>query len=254
MENKDKIEILILAAGKGKRMQSDLPKVLVDLNGMPMIKHILASVKKAFNKKPIAIIGHKAELVKSELKDSCFYAFQEEQLGTGHAIFCAKNMCEKAEHIIVLSGDQPLISHSTIENLLEKHIKAKTKITFTTTEVSDFKDWRKAFLGFGRILRKNEEVIGIRENKDANEKEKEIKEVNAGCYAFDAKWLWDNLEKIKNNNVQNEYYLTDLFKIASKNGEKIEAVKIDPHEALGANSKEELEILEKLAPNDLAHS
>ncbi|MCM2339466.1 MAG: NTP transferase domain-containing protein [Burkholderiales bacterium] len=244
---KDNFEILILAAGKGKRMQSDLPKVLIEFKKKPMIKHILSSIEKAFHKKPIAIIGHGRELVKSELKDSCFYAIQEEQLGTGHAVFSAKNMCEKADHVVVLSGDQPLISPKTIKNLMEKHLTSKSKITFTTTELPDFKEWRKSFSNFGRILRKNNEVIGIRENKDASDKEKEIKEVNAGCYAFDAKWLWQNLEKIKNNNAQNEYYLTDLFKIASKNEDIIETIKIDPHEALGANSKEELEILEKIA-------
>jgi bifunctional UDP-N-acetylglucosamine pyrophosphorylase/glucosamine-1-phosphate N-acetyltransferase len=247
MDKKDKIKILILAAGKGKRMQSELPKVLVELKNKPMIKHILESVEKAFNQKPIAIVGHKAELVKSELKDACTYVLQEEQLGTGHAVACAKEECIDAEHIIVLSGDQPFITPKTIKNLMDKHLKSKSKITFTTTELLNFEDWRKAFTGFGRILRKDDEVIGIREYKDANEKEKEIKEVNAGCYAFDAKWLWQNLEKIKNNNIQNEYYLTDLFKIASKEGEIIETIKIESHEALGANSKEELEILEKFA-------
>lgn len=245
MKNKDKIEILILAAGKGKRMQSNLPKVLIELKGKPMIKYILKSVKKAFNKKPIAIIGYNKELVESELKDSCFYAIQEEQLGTGHAVSCAKEYCKDAKHILILSGDQPLISSKTIKNLIEKHLKAKTKITFTTTEVSDFKDWRKGFLAFGRILRKNGKITGIREYKDANEKEKEIKEVNAGSYAFDAKWLWENLEKIKNNNIQNEYYLTDLLHLASKEEEKVEAIQIESHEALGANTKEELKILEK---------
>ena len=246
MIKEDNFEILILAAGKGKRMQSDLPKVLVKLKGMSMIKHILNSTEKAFHKKPIAIVGHKAELVKAELKDLCFYVTQEEQLGTGHAIACAKNNCKNAEHVVVLSGDQPFISPKTIRNLIEKHLKSKSKITFTTTEVLDFKDWRKSFLGFGRILRKNGEVVGIREYKDTNELEKEIKEVNAGCYAFDAKWLWNNLEKIKNNNAQNEYYLTDLFKIAGDNKDLIETIKIDSYEALGANSKEELETLEKL--------
>ena len=244
---KDKFEILILAAGKGTRMQSELPKVLVKFRNKPMIRYILESAEKAFHKKPIAIVGHKAKLVKSELKNKCFYALQKEQLGTGHAVASAKKICKSAEHIIVLSGDQPLITPKTIKNLIEKHLKAKTKITFATTKLSDFKDWRMAFLRFGRILRKNAKVVGIREYKDASEKEKKIKEVNAGCYAFDAKWLWKNLEKIKNNNVQNEYYLTDLFKIAHDNKEKIEAIKIAPHEALGANSKEELEILEKIA-------
>lgn len=244
MHKKNTFEILILAAGKGTRMQSDLPKVLVSLKGEPMIKHVLRSIQKAFHKKPIAIIGHKAKLVKSELKNSCFYVLQKKQLGTGHAISCAKNSCKKIEHIIVLSGDQPFISAKTIKKLMEKHLKAKTKITFAITKIPDFKDWRKAFIGFGRIQRKNKKIIGIREYKDANEKEKNIKEVNAGCYAFEAKWLWKNLAKIKNNNIQKEYYLTDLFQIASKNKEKIEAIKIEPHEALGANSKEELEVLE----------
>lgn len=246
MKDKEQFEILILAAGKGKRMQTDLPKVLIELNGKPMIKHILESIKKAFHKKPMAIIGHNKELVKLELQNSCLYVFQEEQLGTGHAVSCAKNICKNAKHILVLSGDQPLISPTTIKNLMERHLKIKSKITFATTEVLDFKDWRKSFLGFGRILRKNKEIMGIREYKDASEKEKEIKEVNAGCYVFDAKWLWKNLDKIKNNNAQNEYYLTDLFKIASSNKDSIETVKIDTHEALGANTKEELEILEKL--------
>ncbi|MFA4975091.1 MAG: NTP transferase domain-containing protein [Candidatus Paceibacterota bacterium] len=247
MENLKDIKIIILAAGKGKRMQSDLPKILLKLNGKPMIKYILKSAKKAFNQKPIAIIGHNKELVESELKDSCFYAIQEEQLGTGHAVFCAREYCNDAKHIIVLSGDQPLISSETLKNLLKKHLKAKTKITFTTTEVSDFKDWRKGFLAFGRILRKDGKITGIREYKDANEKEKLIKEVNAGSYAFDAKWLWKNLEKVKNNNIQNEYYLTDLLHLASKEGKKVEAIQIESHEALGANTKEELEILEKFA-------
>ena len=239
-------QILILAAGKGTRMKSDLPKVLVPLKGKPMIGYVLESVQKAFNKKPIAIIGHKAELLKSELKNSCFYVLQKEQLGTGHAVACAKNNCQKAKHIMVLSGDQPFISPKTLRKLTEKHLKSKSKITFTTTKLSDFKDWKKVFSGFGRIMRKNGKVIGIRENKDASEKEKRIKEVNAGCYIFEAKWLWKNLEKIKNNNAQKEYYLTDLFQIASKNKDKIETIKIKPHEALGANSKEELETLEKL--------
>ncbi|OIO29633.1 hypothetical protein COX93_00975 [Candidatus Nomurabacteria bacterium CG_4_10_14_0_2_um_filter_30_12] len=247
MENLKDIKILILAAGKGKRMQSDLPKVLIELNGKPIIKYILKSIKKAFNQKPIAIIGHKAGLVESKLKDFCSYVIQKEQLGTGHAVLCTKKECKDARHIIVLSGDQPLISPKTLKNLLKKHLKEKTKITFTTTEVSDFNDWRKAFIAFGRIIRKNGEITGICEYRDASEKEKLIREVNAGSYVFDAKWLWENLEKIKNNNIQNEYYLTDLLHLASKEKEKVEAIQIESHEALGANTKEELEILEKFA-------
>lgn len=242
-----KIKIVILAGGKGKRMESELPKVLVALKGKPMISHIISEIQKISNQKPVAIVGHKAELVQSELGDLCFYAFQAEQLGTGHAVSCAKGDCADAEQIVVLSGDQPFISAKTIVDLIEKQLSSKAKITFTTTEVPDFLDWRKAFLGFGKILRKDGEVVGIKEVKDANDEEKNIKEVNAGCYCFDAEWLWKNLGKIKDDNNQKEYYLTDLFKIAGSEGEKIETVKIDNHEALGANSKEELEILENFA-------
>ncbi len=243
--NSRKIKIIILAAGKGKRMQSDLPKVLAPLKGRHMIKHVIESIKKASNEIPIAIIGHQAELVKSELGDTCCYAIQEEQLGTGHAVSCAKDSCEDAENIMVLSGDQPFISPETIKNLINKHLDSGAKITFTTTELPDFEDWRKSFIAFGRILRKDGEVVGIREFRDATPEERDIKEVNAGCYVFNAKWLWENLEKIKNENAQNEYYLTDLFKIARDENEKIETVKINNREALGANTKEELEILER---------
>jgi len=247
MQKNKKIKIVILAGGKGKRMESDLPKVLSPLKGKHMIKHVIESISEIHNEKPYAIVGHMAELVQKELGDLCFYILQKEQLGTGHAVSCAKGDCEDAEDIVVLSGDQPFIKAETIKNLIEKHLESKAKITFTTTILPNFLDWRKAFIAFGRILRKDGEVIGIREYKDASEEEKNIKEVNAGCYIFNAEWLWNNLEKIKNENVQKEYYLTDLFHIASENKEKVETITIEPHEALGANTKEELEILENFS-------
>jgi len=244
MTKNGKIKILILAAGKGKRMQSELPKALSPLKGRHMIGHVLESIKKISGEKPIAIVGHKAELVQSELGESCCYALQEEQLGTGHAVSCAKGHCEEADDILVLSSDQPLISAETIKKLIEKHIESKAVITFTTTILPDFDDWRNSFISFGRILRENGEVKKIVEFRDATEEQRKITEVNAGCYIFNAKWLWQNLDKIKNENAQNEYYLTDLFKIAGDDGDKIETVTIEPHEALGANTKEELERLE----------
>lgn len=246
MENEG-IKIVILAAGAGKRMDSDLPKVLMPLAGKPMIRHVLEPLIGVFKEKPIAIVGHKKELVQGELGDLCIYAVQKELLGTGHAVSCAKEECGEAEHIVVLSGDQPFIELGTIKDLIDKHIRSRAKITFTTTDLPDFFDWRKAFMAYGRIMRENDEVVGIREYKDASEEEKNIKEVNTGCYIFDAKWLWHNLGKIKNINSQKEYYLTDLFHIAFENREKIETLKIKPHEALGANTKEELETLEKFA-------
>ncbi len=159
---------------------------------------------------------------------------------------CAERACAGADHIMVISGDQPFISSETIKNLIEKHLKSNAEITFTTTELSDFTDWRKAFLNFGRILREDSMVVGIREYKDATEEERNILEVNAGCYVFRADWLWKNLKNIKNTNSQKEYYLTDLFQIASEHQNTIETIQINPLEALGANSKEELEILERM--------
>ncbi len=243
MQN-NKIKIVILAGGIGKRMQSDLPKVLAPLRGSHMIGHVLDSVGKISNEKPLVIIGHKGDLIKKELGETCCYALQPEALGTGHAVSCAKEDCLDAENIVVLSGDQPFITGETIKNLIDKHLESNAKITFTTTIVGDFLDWRNAFIAFGRILRKDGKVNGIREFRDANEEERKITEVNAGCYIFNAKWLWENLEKVKNQNAQNEYYLTDLLHIAAKNNEKIETITIEPHEALGANTKEELQILE----------
>jgi bifunctional UDP-N-acetylglucosamine pyrophosphorylase/glucosamine-1-phosphate N-acetyltransferase len=243
--NTDKIKFLILAAGKGTRMDSDLPKVLAPLGGKPMIKHVIESISKISTEKPISIVGHKKELVEQELGDSSLYAFQKEISGTASAVASAKEYCIDAEEVVVLSGDQPFVKSETIKNCIERHQSSKAKITFTTTEIPDFLDWRKAFLVYGRILRENDEVTGIREYKDANEEEREVKEVNTGCcYVFDSKWLWENLPKIKNNNLKNEYYLTDLFHIAREENQKIETIKMEPHEALGANSKEDLDILE----------
>jgi len=243
---KDKVKILILAAGKGTRMQSELPKVLVPLHGKAMIKHVLDEISKLHSDKAYSIVGHKSDMVKEELGDLCNYIIQEEQLGTGHAVLCAKNIVD-AENIIVLSGDQPFISSDTIKKLIDTHINSNAKITLTTTTLPDFESWHKNFLRYGRILRNDGEIIGMREYKDASEEEKNIHEVNVGAYAFEANWLWKNLEQIKNENAQSEYYLTDLVKIAKEEGEKIASIEVHGKEALGANSKEELEVLENFA-------
>ena len=227
-------------------MNHDLPKVLAPLGGKPMIKHLLKTISEIYDGKPIAIVGHKAELVKEELGNSCEYALQKEQLGTAHAVFSAKEYCDDAEEIVVVSGDQPFVKKDTLKKTIEKHENSKAKITFTTTEIPDFLDWRKAFFALGRVLRKDGEVIGIREYKDASEEEKNVKEINtACCYVFDAKWLWENIPKIKNDNAKKEFYLTDLFHIAFDEKEKIETIKMDPYESLGANTREDLEVLEK---------
>lgn len=244
MPTDNKLKIVILAAGKSKRMQSDLPKVLMPLDGKFLISHLLESIKNISNEKPIIVIGHEGELVKSKLGDSYTYVIQEEQLGTGHALNCTKEIVSDTENVLVLQGDTPLIKAETIQNLINKHLNSNATITFATSVSPDFLEWRSAFINAGKILRQNGEVVGIQEYKDAKEEEKQIKEINVGCYIFNAKWLWKNLDKVKNENAQKEYYLTSLFEIAFNEKEKVETIQIDPKEALGANTKEELAILE----------
>lgn len=245
MDNQTRI--IILAAGKGTRMKSELPKALMPLAGKHFIKHLLESVDKSgIDKKPIIVVGHERNLIIKELGEKYEYVIQEEQQGTGHAVLSARNACKDAKNIIVIFGDQPFIKPETIKKLLDKHLSSGANITISTTVLEDFKDWREAFVKYGRIVRQNGKIID-REYKNANLEEKNIKEVNVSCTAFNAKWLWEYLEKLdKNRKSEGEFYLTDLWEIASTDNKKIESIQIDPKEALGANSQEELKILEKL--------
>lgn len=251
MDRNSKIKIIILAAGKGTRMGGDLPKVLMPVKNKSMIKRVLESViKSKIDESPVIIVGYKKELVIRELSgDKIKYNFinQEEQLGTGHAVNLAKAALKnKVKNIIVLYGDHPLISVETIKKINKKHSKSKKKITMATVKLENFNDWRKNFLGFSRVIRnKNGEIIRTVEKKDATAEDLKITEVNPCYFCFDAKWLWEHLDKLKNDNAQKEYYLTDLIKIATADNIEIESIEIDAHEALGANSKEELEILGK---------
>lgn len=249
MTRKD-TQIIILAAGKGKRMKSEEPKALIKLKNKPLIKHILETVEKLnLDKKPIIVVGHKKELVQDFLGENYVYATQEEQLGTGHAVRSAKDAVDPStETILVLATDQPLVSIETLGKIIDKHKTEKPMITMATVSIPDFKDWRTGFCNFGRIIRDTRgKIEKIVESKDANEIELAVRELNPALYAFDTKWLWDNIEKLKNNNNQAEYYLTDLIKIAFEQNQKIELVSVDDIiEAVQPNSQEELEILEKL--------
>ncbi|MBP7006932.1 MAG: NTP transferase domain-containing protein [Candidatus Pacebacteria bacterium] len=248
--NLNNVQVIILAAGKGKRMQSENPKALTNLKGKPFLKHILDTLSSVhLTLRPIIVVGHKKEAVMEAIGEGYHYAHQEEQLGTGHAVSSAKHKVEDGTEIIfVLSTDQPMVSKETILNIIKRHEDKKPTVTIGTLVLPDFNEWRKGLMGFGRIIRdEGGKVVRNVEFKDATDDEKNIREVNPAIYAFDANWLWDNIDKIKNNNAQGEYYLTDLIGLACKNGKGVEAVPIDNLlEGLQPNSKEELEILESL--------
>lgn len=243
------IQLIILAAGKGARMNSELPKVLLPLAGKPLIAHLLEHVSKIpFARKPIIVVGHAAELVKKTLGSGFQYVYQQAQLGTGHAVKTAREFSKSTEgNIMVLYGDHPFVDAVTIQSIADAHVENGTPLTMATVEVPDFKEWRTAFNRYGRIIRDSEEnITGIVEHKDASEMQRAITEVNPSYFCFRSNWLWKNLERLTNENAQHEYYLTDLVGMAEKDGHRITGVSIDPISALGANTKEELAVLEKI--------
>ncbi len=239
--NIDKFAVIILAAGQGTRMKSDLPKAMHLLNGRPLIDYVVAGVEKN-NDRVVVVKAFDNNLVSDYLKDRVEYAVQKEILGTGHAVMSAENLVNgSVDHVIVLYGDMPFITQESIAQLKEKHLQRDNTITLMTTVLPDFNDWRSAFYSFGRIIRGFDgHIIKIVEKKDASVDELKIREVNPSYFCFKADWLWKNLKKLDNKNANQEYYLTDLLKLAIDNGEKISSIEIDPREAVGINNQEDL--------------
>ncbi|MGL5903456.1 MAG: bifunctional UDP-N-acetylglucosamine diphosphorylase/glucosamine-1-phosphate N-acetyltransferase GlmU, partial [Cetobacterium sp.] len=241
------LKTLILAAGKGTRMKSELPKVLHKVCGVPMVQKIVETCSKIGSIENILILGHKKEEVLKILQNS-EYVVQNEQLGTGHAVKQAKEKLNNFDGtVMVLCGDTPLLKEETLKNLYNYH---KTTGAVTTVLTSIYQNP----FGYGRILKQDESVIGIIEEKDATKEIKAIKEVNAGVYCFEAKELLVALEKIDNKNQNGEYYLTDVISINVKDGKKVEAFLLeDNDEILGINSKIELEKANKIMRNRINH-
>ena len=236
---------LVLAAGQGKRIKSDLPKVLHKVCGKEMVKHVIDSVRNAGINDVNLIIGKGAELVKERTSDkNVSYSLQAEQLGTGHAVKCAKEFLNDKKGVVaVFAGDTPLIKTSTIEKLFAEHIDNGNSATILTSLVEDP-------TGYGRIVRdENGEVLKIVEHKDCNEEELNINEMNTAIYCFDIELLVEALDKINNNNNQGEYYLTDVIEILKEDNKKVGAVVTEFEETIGVNSRVQLAEAEEILRN-----
>jgi len=241
-------QIVILAAGKGTRMNSELPKALVPLKEKPMIHYLMDSVVDTkIDSQPIIIVSpDNKDIISESLKNySVQYAIQTEQLGTGHAVSCVKELIKpETENIIVLYCDHPFLKAGSLKKCAENKIET---VMVMTTKLIDFEDWRHNFYHWGRFVRnKKNEIERIVEFKDATPEEQLITEVNPGFMAFNSSWLWPNIKLLSNNNSQHEYYLTSLPEIAFRGKHKILSINIEPHEAMGINSPEELKIAESL--------
>jgi bifunctional UDP-N-acetylglucosamine pyrophosphorylase/glucosamine-1-phosphate N-acetyltransferase len=236
--------IIILAAGKGTRMKSELPKVLHPLAGVPMIKQVIKVVE-PISPKPTLIVGHKAEDVIAATSNSYDYVVQKEQLGTGHAIMCAApELKDKGyENVVVLMGDHPLITTRTINELIDLQNATESAITLVTIDAPNFEGDNTLFMQYGRVIRNAEGTVDrIVEYKDATEEERAVKEVNFGTYCFNAQWLWENIDKLSNNNAAQEYYITDMIKMAIDQGKKVSAYTLkDIKESYGVNTPEQLQ-------------
>jgi len=240
--NRDKIA-LILAAGKGKRMKSDVPKVLHKVSGKYLINYVIDHTREAGIEKQIIVIGHQAELVKEALKkNNARFALQEEQLGTGHAVMMAEHHLEDFDgDIIVLCGDMPLIRPGTIKKLIDERDGLNASAVVLSVVLDDPDK-------YGRIVRDENGLLkAITEFRDADDKIKAIKEVNTGAYCFDWKTLKSKLNQLSDNNDQKEYYLTDIISILVADGQKVGVIIADDsNEGFGINSTDELSRVEEL--------
>ncbi|WIF96148.1 bifunctional UDP-N-acetylglucosamine diphosphorylase/glucosamine-1-phosphate N-acetyltransferase GlmU [Caminicella sporogenes] len=233
---------IILAAGAGTRMKSKLPKVLHKVSGISMLEHVIDVAEEIKCDKNVVVVGCGADKVKDATKHrNVEFIYQKEQLGTGHAVIQAENLICDEGYVIVLYGDTPLIKSETIQKFINLHTKRGYSASILTTEVENP-------TGYGRIIRnENGEVIKIVEEKDADEFQKSIKEINSGIYCFKASDLKKSLKKLNNDNNQGEYYLTDVIEILRNEEKKIGAYKIDDYtEILGVNSRVQLAEAEKI--------
>ena len=238
----ENIMAIVMAAGKGTRMKSKKSKLVQKIYGKEVVKRAVENAEKAGVKDIVAVVGYMKEEVMAVLGDRVKYANQDEMLGTGHAVMQAKEFLKgKKGKVLVLNGDVPLIRPETLNKLIEKSVENKEYVTLLTAIYDNP-------TGYGRIVRdEGGNISAIVEEKDTTEEQKEIKEINAGIYCFDIEELLAALEKIKPNNAQGEYYLTDVVQIMNEKGLKTGAVIVEDNtEILGINDRIQREMLTKV--------
>ena len=236
----NQLHIGILAAGKGSRMDSELPKVLHQLNGKSLIDYVLDTASELNPDSITLVVGFQKDRVKNHIQnDNVNYVSQEQQLGTGHAALQLENQLEnQSGHLLILYGDVPNIKSSTLSPIIDEHIKENRNATLITAMLDDP-------TGYGRIIRNQDgDLLKIVEEKDCTPDEKKIKEWNPGIYIFKIPQLFSELKRIKSNNASNEYYLTDVIELIKENS-PVQAKKIDnPMEVIGINTINQLNSLE----------
>lgn len=238
-----RIAVAIMAAGKGTRLKSKHPKVLHEVGGKPLLAHVIAAASKIVPPNDVfAIIGHEADRVRAAVAETGVnFVLQAPQHGTGHALMVARDALSPYEHVIVLSGDAPLITPETIARLRDFHLERKAVMTLLSAELTNP-------TGYGRVLRKgrSDEVRAIVEEKSASATQKKIREINSGFYVFGVKPLYANIAGLSTENPHGEYYLTDMAGVLAKRKAKVAVVCTeDPGEVLGSNTRAELVDLDR---------
>lgn len=240
----ERLKAVILAAGKGTRMKSELPKVIHEALGKPMVEYSIGAAMEAGAKESdiCLVVGHKAEMVKETVKENVIFVLQEEQLGTGHAVKCAKDFIGNEGLTMVLCGDTPLITGATLKKLVDVHVTEGNAITVLTAIAEDP-------TGYGRIIKDSwGKFVKIVEQKDATLEEQRVQEINSGMYIFNSDILTATLSKLTNDNAQGEYYLTDTIEIVKSEGLGVVATMVidDMAEIKGVNSPEQLAEAEEI--------
>jgi bifunctional UDP-N-acetylglucosamine pyrophosphorylase/glucosamine-1-phosphate N-acetyltransferase len=237
--DRSRIAIAIMAAGKGTRLKSQIPKVLHEVGGKPLLEHVIrAAVKMASAADVFAIIGHEAERVRAATQHTGInFVLQAEQRGTGHALMVARDALTGYDHVVVLSGDAPLITPETISRLLDFHLAQNGEMTLLSANLDNP-------TGYGRILRKSAssvEVQAIVEEKSASPAQKKIREINSGFYCFAVRDLYDHIGELSTDNPHAEYYLTDMAGVLRRARKRVVAWRTEnPAEVLGGNTRAEL--------------